>query len=276
MHSQGPNGAGLPHGVADQREGDDGRGRQHRPADDPRQRLGRPEQPVGQSDGHRRHQRAGQHPQRDAPGTCSAVGGRRRVDPAMASMTKAAVPVSTVMKDRLTAMLRQLSRRIRKTSAPAATWVTPDRPGRQQQQAEHHRQFGSADQQRLPADLDLQGEQFAGQECDQQDQHRPAAASRAVDLVRGDPQHRTQSTAATTNISAATTGKTWPPVYVRRACSAAVSSVVIANPSPRRGRVRGMPGRLSPASGSELSRARCIDRMANYCSLLVDKMSTHG
>ena len=43
----------------------------------------------------------------------------------MASITKAAVPVSTVMKDRLTAMLRQLSRRIRKTSAPAAMWVRP-------------------------------------------------------------------------------------------------------------------------------------------------------
>ena len=43
----------------------------------------------------------------------------------ISSITKAAVPVSTVMNDRFTAMLRQLSRRIRKTRAPAATWVSP-------------------------------------------------------------------------------------------------------------------------------------------------------
>ena len=41
------------------------------------------------------------------------------------SQTSAAVPVSTVMKDRLTATLRQLSRRIRKTRSPAATCVRP-------------------------------------------------------------------------------------------------------------------------------------------------------
>ncbi len=146
--------AGLPDGEAGQRERHDRGSRQHGSADDPGEWLGRSEQPVGEPDRNRGHQRAGQHTERDGQ-VANADGGRRLIG-----------PDDGQHDERRGARLDRDEGQVDGDVAPAvpadqenqragSDVRQADRPGGQQQQPEHHRQLGPADQQGFPTDLDL-------------------------------------------------------------------------------------------------------------------------
>ena len=127
--------------------------------------------------------------------------------------TSAAVPVSTVMKDRLTATLRQLSRRMRKTRSPAATCV---RPTVQAGSASSPTTIGSSDP--LTNRVSRRTSICSGNNSPA----RNAAISKTAPMSKKVsvpskvplPACRTghHNTADRANISAATTGKIWLPV----------------------------------------------------------------
>ena len=200
-----------------------------------RERLGRAEQPVGQPDGDGGHQCAGQHAERRPPDSA----GRGRGGLVLADDQQ--------HDEGRGAGLDRDERQVHRDVAPAVPADQedqgagddvgqPDRPGRQQQQAEHHRQLGPADQQGLPAHLDLQREQFAGQERGEQDRRAEQQLSRAVRSSSEKLQHRHPQRDGHRRTSALRRpGKPGCRCTCRRGASASGSSIVIANPPPSSG-----------------------------------------